>query len=292
MRNIFLFIRQYFTFITFLLLQALALSMLFRYNKYHRAIFLGKSNEITGFFNSKTDKVNDFISQGEENRRLHKLNDSLLNLLKTNYVFVDTNSRVITDSVRYDTTVPVRKYVYRDAKVVYNSTRFDKNFIQIDRGANQGIKDNMIVFGADDCFVGRVMNVSPNFSSVMSLLHTDMRLNGSLKRSGDFGTVSWDAKDPRYVTLTGIPKSVEVNKGDTILTSTYTFDVPPGRIIGTVEEIVKDNSSNFYVLKLRTAANFYKLQYVHVVENLFRDEQSKLDDDTKKLLDGKKKTKL
>ncbi|HJW29045.1 MAG TPA: hypothetical protein VJ508_07315, partial [Saprospiraceae bacterium] len=136
MRNIFLFIRQYFTFITFLLLQALALSMLFRYNKYHRAIFLGKSNEITGFFNSKTDKVNDFISQGEENRRLHKLNDSLLNLLKTNYVFVDTNSRVITDSVRYDTTVPVRKYVYRDAKVVYNSTRFDKNFIQIDRGAN------------------------------------------------------------------------------------------------------------------------------------------------------------
>lgn len=292
MRNIFLFIRQYFTFITFLLLQALALSMLFRYNKYHRAIFLGKSNEITGFFNSKTDKVNDFISQGEENRRLHKLNDSLLNLLKTNYVFVDTNSRVITDSVKYDTTVPVRKYVYRDAKVVYNSTRFDKNFIQIDRGANQGIKDNMIVFGADDCFVGRVMNVSPNFSSVMSLLHTDMRLNGSLKRSGDFGTVSWDAKDPRYVTLTGIPKSVEVNKGDTILTSTYTFDVPPGRIIGTVEEIVKDNSSNFYVLKLKTAANFYKLQYVHVVENLFRDEQSKLDDDTKKLLDGKKKTKL
>lgn len=292
MRNIFLFIRQYFTFITFLLLQALALSMLFRYNKYHRAIFLGKSNEITGFFNSKTDKVNDFISQGEENRRLHKLNDSLLNLLKTNYVFVDTNSRVIADSVRYDTTVPVRKYVYREAKVVYNSTRFDKNFIQIDRGANQGIKDNMIVFGADDCFVGRVMNVSPNFSSVMSLLHTDMRLNGSLKRSGDFGTVSWDAKDPRYVTLTGIPKSVEVNKGDTILTSTYTFDVPPGRIIGTVEEIVKDNSSNFYILKLKTAANFYKLQYVHVVENLFRDEQSKLDEDTKKLLDGKKKTKL
>ena len=291
MRNIFLFIRQYFTFITFLLLQALALSMLFRYNKYHRAIFLGKSNEITGFFNSKTDKINDFVSQGEENRRLHKLNDSLLNLLKTNYVFVDTSSRVLTDSIRYDTTAPVRKYIYRDAKVVYNSTRFDKNFIQIDRGANQGIKDNMIVFGSDDCFVGRVMNVSPNFSSVMSLLHTDMRLNGSLKKSGDFGTVSWDAKDPRYVTLTGIPKGVEVNKGDTILTSTYTFDVPPGRIIGTVEEIVKDNSSNFYVLKIKTAANFYKLQYVHVVENLFRDEQSKLEEETRKLLDGKKKTK-
>lgn len=252
-------------------------------------MLLGKSNELTGFFNSKTDKVNDFISQGEENRRLHKLNDSLLNILKANYVHVDTSQRLVADSIQYDTTAPIRKYIYRDAKVIYNSTRFDKNLIQIDRGFNQGIKDNMIVFNSDDCFVGRVMNVSPNFSSVMSLLHTDSRVNGSLKKTGEFGPVSWDAKDPRYVTLTGIPKGVEVIIGDTILTSIYTLDVPPGRIIGTVAEIVIDNSSNFYNLKVKTAANFYKMQYVHVVENIFRDEQVTLDADTKKIIEGKKK---
>jgi hypothetical protein len=39
----------------------------------------------------------------------------------------------------------------------------------------------------------------------------------------------------------------------------YTFDVPPGRMIGTVTEIVKDNSSNFYNLKVKTSADFYKL---------------------------------
>jgi rod shape-determining protein MreC len=289
MRNIFLFIRQHFASITFVLLQVLAISMMIRYNKYHRAVLLGKSNELTGFFNSKTDKVNDFISQGEENRRLHKLNDSLLNILKANYVHVDTSQRIVADSIQYDTTAPIRKYIYRDAKVIYNSTRFDKNLIQIDRGSNQGIKDNMIVFNSDDCFVGRVMNVSPNFSSVMSLLHTDSRVNGSLKKTGEFGPVSWDGKDPQYVTLTGIPKGVEVIIGDTILTSIYTLDVPPGRIIGTVAEIVKDNSSNFYNLKVKTAANFYKMQYVHVVENIFRDEQVTLDADTKKIIEGKKK---
>lgn len=289
MRNIFLFIRQHFTSLTFVLLQVLAISMMIRYNKYHRAILLGKTNEVTGFFNSKTDKVNDFIGQGEENKRLHKLNDSLLNLLQQNYVNIDTASRIVADSIRYDTTVPVRKYIYRDAKVIYNSTRFDKNLIQIDRGSNQGIKDNMIVFNADDCYVGRVMNVSPNFSAVMSLLHTDNRVNGSLKKTGEFGPISWDGKDPRFVTLTGIPKGVTVVVGDTILTSIYTLDVPPGRIIGTVAEIVNDNSSNFYTLKVKTAANFYTLQYVHVVENIFRDEQEKLDADTKKLIEGKKK---
>ena len=58
-------------------------------------------------------------------------------------------------------------------------------------------------------------------------------------------------------------------------------------MIGTVTEIVKDNSSNFYNLKVKTSADFYKLQYVHVVENLFHDEQLKLDADTKRKLEGK-----
>jgi rod shape-determining protein MreC len=288
MRNVFLFIRRYFTFITFIVLQALALLMISRYNKFHRAVLGGKANEITGFVNKRFDKLNDFISQGEENKRLHRLNDSLLNHLKENFVLQDTSARIFTDSIQYDTTVPIRKYIYRSAKVVYNSTRFDKNIIQIDRGANQGIKDNMIVFGSEGSYVGRIVNVSPNFSAVMSLLHIDTRVSGALKKTGDFGTVTWNAKDPRYVTLTGIPKGIEVLKGDTIITSIYTFDVPPGRMIGTVEEIVKDNTSNFYVLKIKTSANFYKLEYVHVVENLFRDEQVNLDAATKKLLEGKK----
>jgi rod shape-determining protein MreC len=288
MRNVFLFIRRYFTFITFVVLQGLALFMISRYNKFHRAILGGKASEITGFFNKRVDKLNDFVGQGEENKRLHRLNDSLLNLLKENFVTQQSGTETVTDTIRYDTSAPVRKYIYRSAKVVYNSTRFDKNIIQLDRGSRHGIKDNMIVFGSGDSFVGRVVSVSPNFSAVMSLLHTDIRLNGSLKKTGDFGTILWDGKDPRYVTLTGIPKGVEVIAGDTILTSTYTFDIPPGRMIGTVKEIVKDNSSNFYMLKIKTATDFYKLQYVHVVENLFRDEQVGLNESAKKLLEGKK----
>jgi rod shape-determining protein MreC len=288
MRNVFLFIRRYFTFITFVVLQGLALFMISRYNKFHRAILGGKASEITGFFNKRVDKLNDFVGQGEENKRLHRLNDSLLNLLKENFVTQQSGTETVTDTIRYDTSAPVRKYIYRSAKVVYNSTRFDKNIIQLDRGSRHGIKDNMIVFGSGDSFVGRVVSVSPNFSAVMSLLHTDIRLNGSLKKTGDFGTILWDGKDPRYVTLTGIPKGVEVIAGDTILTSTYTFDIPPGRMIGTVKEIVKDNSSNFYMLKIKTATDFYKLQYVHVVENLFHDEQVGLNESAKKLLEGKK----
>jgi cell shape-determining protein MreC len=58
-----------------------------------------------------------------------------------------------------------------------------------------------------------------------------------------------------------------------------------------VASVVKDNSSSFYVLQIRTAANFQNLQHDFVVENLQAEEQEKLDKDTRKKIDEVKKTK-
>jgi rod shape-determining protein MreC len=91
--------------------------------------------------------------------------------------------------------------------------------------------------------------------------------------------------------MTGIPKSDTINRGDTVLTGTYSLSFPPLRLIGTVASVVKDNSSSFYVLQIRTAANFQNLQHVFVVENLQAEEQEKLDKDTRKKIDEVKKTK-
>ena len=48
MRNVFLFIRRHFNFLFFLVLQIIALSFLFRYNKFHEAAFLNGSNSNYG----------------------------------------------------------------------------------------------------------------------------------------------------------------------------------------------------------------------------------------------------
>ena len=72
MRNIFLFIRRYFVFLCFLVLQGIALWMLVNYNRYHRTVFLGVSNEITGSVNTQVDKVDDYFHLREENRRVHE----------------------------------------------------------------------------------------------------------------------------------------------------------------------------------------------------------------------------
>ena len=290
MRNIFLFIRRYFVFLCFLLLQALALYMLFNYNRFHRAAFLGIASEMTGGINSQVDKVDDYFHLRDENLRVHRMNDSLLNLLRTNFNTPDTTQRAVTDSMRVtDSTKEVRRYLFRDAKVVYSSVNKENNYLQLNRGSNQGIKDNMAVISSDGAIVGLVVNTSPNFSQVMSLLHSRNRMQAMLKKTNTAGTISWDQKDFRFLTLEGISRDVEVKKGDTVLASQYSYNYPPGFMVGTIQSIVVDKNSGFYNLKVRAAARFSSLKQVFVVENLQRDEQEQLLKDTEKKVEQDKK---
>ena len=289
MRNIFLFIRRYITFITFLILQVVSLWFLFNYNRFHRAKFLGIANEMTGNINSKYKKVEDYFNLKEENRRVHRLNDSLLNLIPQNFMQRESGTQFVKDSIPYDTAGHYRRYLSRPATVVYNTINAQKNYIQINRGANQGIKDNMAVIGSDGCVVGVVVNVSPNFSQVMSLLHVQSTVSVALKKSGDFGMVEWDGKDPRYLLLKRISKTVEVVIGDTVLTSSVSFNFPPGYMVGTITNIKLDNTSGMYLLKVKTGANFYNLQQVHVIENIEYDEQTRLNAETKRKIEEVKK---
>ena len=217
------------------------------------------------------------------------MNDSLLNLLPQNFMKVDTSKFFVKDSIPYDTLGNFRRYYFRSATVVYNTVNAQKNYIQINRGANNGIKDNMAVLSSDGAAVGLVVNVSANFSQVMSLLHVQQKINASLKKNGEFGTIEWDGKDPRLLTLKGIPKSIDVNPGDTVLTSIYSFNFPPGYNIGTISAVLIDKSTNFYVLKVKPGAGFYNLQQVFVVENIQYDEQKNLDRDTRKKIENPKK---
>ena len=219
------------------------------------------------------------------------MNDSLINQLSSNFMKQDTSVRITTDSSPYDTLGNVRRFAWRPAQVIYNTVNFEKNYVQVNRGFNQGVKDNMGVFSSDGGLVGQVVNVTANYSQVMSLLHVQNKVNVMVKKTSSSGTLSWDGKDPRYLSLGSIPKSDSLVAGDTILTGNYSLSFPPGHLVGTVAEIIPDPTTNFYVLRIKTSANFQNLQQVMVVENLQYEDQDKLLKETKKIIEDAKKVK-
>jgi rod shape-determining protein MreC len=262
-------------------LQIVALSFLFRYNKFHEAAFMGIANELTGRVSSRYSNVEYYFHLKKINESLAMQNERLLNEIKSNTQGADTSLQVITDTVHKDTSGANLKYVWRGARVVNNSVSLQNNYITIHRGESQGVKKDMGVIGPDG-IVGMVVNTSENFAVVMSMLNRQSSVSAKLKKSREIGKVQWDGITPNYVTMINIPKNVQVATGDSVVTSGYSLSFPPEVLIGTVSEIVDDKTSNFYTLKIRPATNFYNLEYVTVVDNLQKEEQQKLEDATRK----------
>ena len=254
--------------------------MLFRYNRFHEAAFMNVAKEMTGGLYDKVNNTEYYFHLKRTNDSLVHENERLRNMLRSNFESPDSSSKILRDTVPYDTLGHYRKFLWREAKVSNNSTSTQNNYITIHRGENQGVKRDMGVVSGNGV-VGVVVNTSSNYATVMSLLHRSSKLSGSLKKTGETGTVFWSGDSPLFLTLINIPKSAKVAKGDTVITSQYATRFPP-TVIGTVFSVAEDPSTNFYTLTLRPATNFFSLQYVYVVENLQAEEQKSLEDATKK----------
>ena len=110
----------------------------------------------------------------------------------------------------------------------------------------------------------------------MSLLHRQSNISAKLKKTGETGSVIWDGLQTNVVVLKDISKEVKVSKGDTVITSGFSDKFPYGLLIGTVKEIDNDKTTGSYTIRVKTAANFYNLQYVYVVNNLQKEEPRQL----------------
>jgi rod shape-determining protein MreC len=280
-RNVFLFIRKYSNFLFFLLLQIISLTFLFRYNRYHEAAFMNISGEITGSINQRFSKVNNYFHLKSINEQLSAENLRLNQLLKENYEKPDLNGKLILDTVQIDSLREIRKYAWLGAKVVGSTVNTQVNFITIHRGSLQDVHPNMGVVSPQG-IVGRVMNVSDNYASVMTMLHRQYKVVVKLKNGGERGTVEWDGISPLFVTLKDIPKSAKVKVGDSVVTSSTSSLFPGNLMVGTVAEVMDDKSSNFYTLRLKPATNFFNIEYVYVIANAQALEQTKLEDSTRK----------
>ncbi|MFK5073221.1 rod shape-determining protein MreC, partial [Klebsiella pneumoniae] len=126
-----------------------------------------------------------------------------------------------------------------------------------------------------------VVEVIDNYSKVMSLLHHNSKVSAMLKKDNSAGSIEWDGVDPSYLILRNVTKSAKITNGDSVVTSTYSANYPSHLLIGTVAGIIPDPSSNFYTLKVKTATNFFTIQFVNVIENTRFAERMQLENTTK-----------
>ena len=282
MRNIFLFIRRYFNVLFFLLLQGISIYFIVHYSRYHKAMFSNTMNQVTGKINKEYSKVEYYFQLKKTNDSLLAANERLYNKLRMDFELPDTSSKMVIDTIQVDSLEQYRKYQYLAAKVVANSVVSQNNFIVLGRGQAQQLKEGMGIIDPNSGVVGIITEVSRDYAVVMSLLHTDSHISGKLLHSGETGTLNWDGKTPNILSLNGIPKSAKVAKGDTIISSGFSTSLPKGMMIGIVQEVTPEKSTNNFKIKLRSSANFYDLEFVYAIDNKQAENINKLLDNVKK----------
>jgi len=275
MRNLILFLTRNYYIILFLSLETLSVFLVIQNNHFHRAHFMNSSNAISGNIYEAYSGVTDYFGLKDKNDKLAQENVILRNQLRTSFSPQSNSSVSVKDSLHK------QQYVYVSAKVVNNSTNRRKNYLTLNAGKNQGVtKESAVV--CSDGVIGIVQDVSDNFSSVMSLLHENSRIPVTIKKFGENSILTWKGNDERMGTMERIPSHLEIRKGDTVTTSSYSSIFPEGVMVGTIDEFEKIAGNTFFDVTIKLSTDFSRLKYVNVVNNLMKEEQIHLEKSSQK----------
>ena len=278
MRNILVFFIRYHFLLLFVVLEIFSLSLLVNSTYYQSSAILKAVSGVTGRFYTSVSNTTDYLKLRTTNEQLARENAMLRQMKGISFLKNDTSSFWAND------TLYRQQYQYIVAKVVHNTVGKRNNYIMLDKGTRSGIKKDMAVITSNG-IVGTVVNVSENFSWVMSMLNKYTRVSGRITKNDQMGTVVWNGIDHLYGTLQDIPAHVKIAKGDTIVSSGFSNIFPAGLMIGTISDFRVEQGDHFYTIPFRYSVDFNALQYVYVVRNLMKEEQDELQKSTEGMKD-------
>jgi len=272
--------------VVYLILLIFSLTLVFNSNYFHKSKVLIFSNSIANYSTENFNYLNEYFE-------LKKINSSLLeeNLVLKNQL------EKINKNISLDSLTNIN-FTFRNAKVISNNLSSFKNHLIINKGVRHGLKNEMGVINSTG-IVGIINRTSKNYSSVMSVLNIDTKINAKVKRTSHFGTLEWNGRRTSYLVLNDIPETANIKVGDSIITGGMSLIFPEGINIGVVSEIINQNKisdtvvrfkgnineanyldfefkENYLTVKVKLHTDMNNLNNVYVIESLNRKEFQKI----------------
>lgn len=278
MQRLFQFFYQYRAFLFFVLLETLSFWLIVKNNNYQSTAFFNSANFYAGKVMETTSEVKYYFKLKKVNSQLAQENAQL-------------RKRLVAELKKKDLVIPnkseflkINQYSFIPAKVVNNSTSRFSNFLTLNKGSQDGIRPGMGVISPNGV-VGKVKNVSRNFSTVISLLHEKWSISTKIMPGNVDGIVKWDGANPRFAELQFVGRHHKLNENDSVITSGYSALFPEGILVGKVKEIELDQGKPFYKIKISLSTDFSSLSYVYVIENSLKLEKDSIENSTYSMKD-------
>lgn len=243
----------------FIYLLLLIFSFLFLQKKspYHQSTIRNISLAMSGNLLELRNSYQSYFRLREVNNQLMRENQQLQSLLV----------RASQMSPNENTSGPTKPDIELiSARIVQNSIDGVRNFMIVDKGAENNVSREMGVISVDG-IVGVIDQTNQNYASVVSLLHRDLKINAKLKNNNAFGSLYWMGIQPNKMVLSDIPTINPVSIGDTIVTGGMSAYFPKNIPIGKVSKYTILPSKRYYEIEVILFTNFSVLDHVYIVRN-------------------------
>jgi rod shape-determining protein MreC len=245
----------------FVVLESIALIMLFQSNPYQRASILNSSDYIFAGTYQAFDNIQDYLELKKVNQELSAENSELKKSAIRYF------RRSFDQNVIYRDTSYHQEYTFYPVKIIRNTTHLGNNYMTLNKGELNGVRQGMGVI-SNKGVLGIVIETSKQFSVAMSVLNKSSRISAKVKKNGYFGSVTWAGQNYRIGMLNEIPNHVSLVEGDTIVTSGFSGIFPENIPIGTVKTVTRKKGSGFLAVELFFTQDYKSLSFGHIVKYL------------------------
>ena len=160
-----------------------------------------------------------------------------------------------------------RDFTFESAYITERpTTNWSSSFV-LGKGTDFGISIGNCVVDARGNLVGVISDAGLNWSRMSSLLDTDCQFGASVFRTGDLGITGGDLTLmlENQLKLNYLPNNIHLLHGDLIVTSGLGGYYPSGLVIGTVDQILTDDSGMTQYATIIPKTDLSSLEEVFVI---------------------------
>jgi len=212
-------------------------------------------------------RINDFYYNQKSQKELayenHKLKEELaaMQYTESRLKELEQQNEFLREQVSFFSERNINGIV---ANVIGRSQDSFQNFIILDKGEKQGIKEGYAVT-IQDVVIGKIYDVSKYTSRVLLINDTFSKL-----------AVSVQNKDYSIGILTGeyglglridlIPQNEKISEGDYVITSGLEENVPRGLYIGQIDNVIYTEGELFQTAFVKSPIDFNKINLVSILQ--------------------------
>ncbi len=141
--------------------------------------------------------------------------------------------------------------------------------LTLNKGTSHGVETGDVVIDGTGSLVGVVRKAGWNWCTVLALVDTDTSLGAQVFRTKDLGLAvgNFSLMEENRLRLEFLPAGCQLLDGDLVQTSGLGGYYPSGLVIGTVEEVLVDESGAASYAILAPSADLDALTEVFVVKS-------------------------